>query len=204
MESQSSKPVYHHYCVWFKLLKDVIDNHLRISCIASSKNDNSMKVVLNPLMWAHYSCNHKGICIQYDLSNLIVLSHNNDGQILRMSDVRYRDHKILNGFITWDNALLAKAKCWEYEQETRLIYYTESKLNSDYVTLTGFPIKAIFMGYRISSKVRDFLKKFVSTHNIDLYQMTFLPDDITRMSARRILDMKSIKKIYNANTRNKK
>ena len=112
MESQSSKPVYHHYSVWFKLLKDVIDNHLRISCIASSKNDNSMKVVLNPLMWAHYSCNHKGICIQYDLSNLIVLSHNNDGQILRMSDVRYRDHKILNDFITLDNALLAKAKCW--------------------------------------------------------------------------------------------
>ena len=59
----------------FKLLKDLIDNHLRISCIASSKNDNSMKAVLNPLMWAHYSCNHKGICIQYDLSNLIVLSH---------------------------------------------------------------------------------------------------------------------------------
>lgn len=55
-----------------------------------------MKAVLNPLMWAHYSCNHKGICIQYDLSNLIVLSHNNDGQILRMSDVRYRDHKILS------------------------------------------------------------------------------------------------------------
>lgn len=190
MESQSSKPVYHHYSVWFKLLKDVIDNHLRISCIASSKNDNSMKAKLNPLMWAHYSCNHKGICIQYDLSNLIVLSHNNDGQILRMSDVRYRDHKILNDFITLDNALLAKAKCWEYEQETRLIYYTKSKLNSEYVPLTGFPIKAIFMGYRISSKVRDFLKKFVSTHNIDLYQMTFLPDDITRMSARKILDMK--------------
>ena len=46
------------------------------------------------------------------------------------------------------------------------------------------------MGYRISSKVMDFLKKFVSTHNIDLYQMTFLPDDITRMSARKILDIK--------------
>ena len=46
------------------------------------------------------------------------------------------------------------------------------------------------MGYGISSKVRDFLKKFVSIHNIDLYQMTFLPDDITQMSARRILDMK--------------
>lgn len=58
-------------------------------------------------------------------------------------------------------------------------YYTKTKLNSDYVPLPGFPIKAIFMGYRISSKVRDFLKKFVSTHNIDLYQMTFLPDDIT-------------------------
>ncbi len=72
----------------------------------------------------------------------------------------------------------------------RLIYFTKSKLNSDYVTLTGFPIKAIFMGYGISSKVRDFLKKFVSIHNIDLYQMTFLPDDITQMSARRILDMK--------------
>ena len=78
-----------------------------------------------------------------------------------LSFVRYRNHKILNDFITLDNALLAKAKCWDYEQETRLIYCTKSKLNSDYVPLPGFPIKAIFMGYRISSKVRDFLKKFV-------------------------------------------
>lgn len=107
-------------------------------------------------------------------------------KILPQCNYRYGYQRNMLG----GNALLAKAKCWEYEQETRLIYYTESKLNSDYVTLTGFPIKAIFMGYRISSKVRDFLKKFVSTHNIDLYQMTFLPDDITRMSARKILDMK--------------
>lgn len=28
------------------------------------------------------------------------------------SFVRYRGHKILNDFITLDNALLAKAKCW--------------------------------------------------------------------------------------------
>lgn len=83
--------------------------------------------------------------------------------------------KILNDFITLDNALLAKAKCWEYEQETRLIYYTKSKLNSAYVPLTGFPIKAIFMGYRISSKVRVFLKKFVSTHNIDLNKINTNP-----------------------------
>lgn len=81
--------------------------------------------------------------------------------VTTLSFVRYRNNKILKDFITLDNALLAKAKCWDYEQETRLIYYTKSKLNSDYVPLPGFPIKAIFMGYRISSKVRDFLKKFV-------------------------------------------
>ena len=42
--------------------------------------------------------------------------------VTTLSFVRYRGHKILNDFITLDNALLAKAKCWEYEQETHLFY----------------------------------------------------------------------------------
>lgn len=32
--------------------------------------------------------------------------------VTTLSFVRYRGHKILNDFITLDNALLAKAKCW--------------------------------------------------------------------------------------------
>lgn len=79
-------------------------------------------------MWAHYANSLKGICVQYELSDSVIRSHNDEKHLLKMCDIRYRGYKMLNDFITIDNALLAKADCWEYEYESRLMYYVKDNL----------------------------------------------------------------------------
>lgn len=180
----------------FKMLKNVLDKHLRIACLASSDSvrNAAVEAYRNPLMWAHYANSHKGICVQYELSDEIVRSHNDENHILRMADIRYRDHKMLKGSITIDNAMLAKADCWEYEHESRLMYYVkdnnawkDSGKVSDYVSIPGFPVKAVYMGYRIDNKVEAFLKRKLSAKNIPLYKMSFMDEDLTRMVANKIV-----------------
>lgn len=108
----------------FKMLSNILAKHLRVACVASSESDKNgaIQTYCNPLMWAHYADSHKGICVQYDLSDSVIRSHNDENHLLKMCDIRYREHKMLNDFITIDNALLAKTDCWEYEYESRLMY----------------------------------------------------------------------------------
>lgn len=179
----------------FKMLLKILAKNFRVACVASSSSDKkeAIETYCNPLMWAHYANNHKGICIQYDLSDRTIFSHNDENHLLKICDVRYRNHKMLSDFITIDNALLAKSDCWEYEHESRLMFYVKDNLEwrttsgvSNYVTLTGFPIKAVYLGCRVDQKVQSFLKKKLATKNIPLYKMAFIKDDLTKMEARLI------------------
>jgi hypothetical protein len=85
-------------------------------------------------MWAHYADFHRGICLGFDTNNEMF------GKAFK---IEYSQDYPKTKFFTdsnWDRAksqLLTKAKCWEYEQEWRLI---------DHVTGAGvkqFPKKAL-------------------------------------------------------------
>ena len=179
----------------FKMLSNILGKNLRVACVASSNSDKNgaIQTYCNPLMWAHYANSHKGICVQYDLSDSVFCSHNDENHLLKMCGIRYREHKMLNDFITIDNALLAKAYCWEYEHEARLMYYVKDNQEwrknggvSNYVTLPGFPIKAVYMGCRVHQKVESFLKMALAERNIPLYKMAFKKEDLTKMEAQPI------------------
>lgn len=174
-------------------LSDCINN-LKICCL--SKNDsNRDDIFLNPLMWSHYADSHKGICIQYEITKDTLAAYNNDEQILKIGSVRYRNRKVMSNYITLDNALLAKGKCWNYEQEERLIYYCKNnsrttrqdiKQNNGYISLDNFIITAIYLGYRISQDNKREIIEAVKGRNIDIYQVEFDKNDITRLKAKKI------------------
>lgn len=177
----------------FILLNNCIDN-LRICCL-SKKDSKSDDVFLNPLMWSHYADSHKGICIQYEITKDTLEAHNNDEHILRIGNVKYRNRKAMSDYITLDNALLAKGECWSYEQEERLIYYCknnikttrqENKQNNGYISLSGFKITAIFLGYRISADDKREVIEAIKERNIDLYQVGFDENDITKLKATKL------------------
>jgi len=122
------------------------------------------------LMWSHYSNKHKGLCIEFDASQEVILF----GQALK---VNYSEkYPIVNTFDIGNpkefrKALLTKSNHWSYEQEWRILklkndggfrkYYFPPEL------LTG-----IIMGALISPEYRDIILRWVSNYptKITLYQ----------------------------------
>lgn len=197
----------------FKLLKTAL-KRLRICCLSGYKESHWLdretisehqEQVYNPLMWAHYANSHKGICIEYEITPESISRHNNDKELLRLCPCAYRDHKPMSNGITLDNALMAKASCWSYEEEARLIYYSKDmskwanpnykdkngKKNTkevkllDYIFLEGFSVKAIYFGVRISQKDYFDVMRPLQKDNpsIKLYKMEFKKEDITQLKA---------------------
>lgn len=200
----------------FKLLKNAL-THLRICSLSGYKESQwhdrlttseRQKQVYNPLMWAHYANSHKGICIEYEITPECLVRHNNDNELLRLSPCAYREHKPMSDGITLDNALMAKASCWSYEEEARLIYYSKDmsrwvnpnykdkngKKNTkearllDYIFLEGFSVKAIYFGVRISKKDSNDVISHLQKLNpsVEVYKMEFNNDDITQLKANKI------------------
>lgn len=197
----------------FKLLKNAL-KHLRICSLSGYKESQChdrlttserQKQVYNPLMWAHYANSHKGICIEYEITPECLARHNNDNELLRLCPCAYREHKPMTDGITLDNALKAKASCWSYEEEARLIYYSKDmsqwvnpnykdknvKKNTkearllDYIFLEGFSVKAIYFGVRISQKDYNDVMNPLQSNNpsVKLFKMQFNKDDITQLKA---------------------
>jgi hypothetical protein len=50
-------------------MKKISNTNIRVACFSRFKNDNGF--MNKSQMWAHYADNHKGICVEYDISPLI-------------------------------------------------------------------------------------------------------------------------------------
>ena len=176
----------------YKMLSGILNDNLRMSCLVTPKTKRYKPEEISIqdcslLMWAHYADMHKGLCIQYEINDAVLCKHNDSSHLLKWGDVRYRDYKPISSDITIDNALLAKADCWDYENESRLIYYGKNKMSDDYVTLSGFPVKAVYLGCRFNRKHIAAVKTLLEAKNIPLCIMKFCKEDITKVKPYRIL-----------------
>lgn len=190
----------------FRIMKNAL-KRLRICSLSGydHKGYNRENFYLNPLMWAHYAKSHKGICIEYEITQEELSNYNNQNELLRLIPVSYRSQKAMSEYITIDNSLKAKADCWEYEKEARLIYFTkdmsrwiqqEWKVEThnqrggdqkykDFISLEGFKVKSIYFGYKTSNRDIIEITRLVQALNQDvaLYLVKFSEDDITKLYA---------------------
>lgn len=178
----------------FGMMDKVLNSNLRMSCLSTPSIEHLEYRVGEPritdcslLMWAHYAAMHKGICIEYDITDDAIRRYNDENHILKWCKVRYRARKVMCSDITLDNALLAKSDAWEYESESRLIYFSKKTNEQDYVTLPGFHVRAVYLGYRASRKLKAKLRELLMRKNIPLYEMSFRSEDITKLEERQIL-----------------
>ena len=82
----------------------------------------------NLLMWGHYAQSHHGFCLEYSTCNDILFQ--------KAMPVRYTDSLPALNLEAFSNSdfeqvmslLLTKAKCWEYEQEWRVLHQEPDKL----------------------------------------------------------------------------
>src|SRR5690554_2465483 len=109
---------------------NVIDNQFGVASLTTSFN--------NPLMWSHYANSHKGICIEYDLSEdvkdveslkslLIPVKYSNervtiDYTLMDKIDLKNIEDKGKNDLLKFFiSGLYTKHDVWKYEDEWRSI-----------------------------------------------------------------------------------
>lgn len=148
----------------------------------------------NLLMWSHYADNNRGICVEYSLDEL-----KQENEVLEhiypalYTDTRYlttnlqevidqrRELKICfeNNYVIDDITylvdiipqFLVKGKCWEYENEWRLIYSAYEIYDKNEELLNNYIVEfdcatAIYFGYRIDKEVKDNLIEIIQRINM--------------------------------------
>lgn len=116
-----------------------IKSNVQIICFVKDKPE---KGFLNEIMWAHYSDNHQGICLEID-RNIFIKENFEQLTESKFEPVSYGQHE--NPFIFGDHSLnkeenikkiieakykelfLRKSKYWKRENEERLIMFTNKQ-----------------------------------------------------------------------------
>ncbi len=109
----------------------------------------ALKSDKEPLMWSHYSDDHRGIRILYEIPYQFIIDNTNADNILVTSAVKYDIDPLINWFIRFANSeeeiddgfavniindilllsLTSKNTCWDYENEMRIIRKIPGKFN---------------------------------------------------------------------------
>lgn len=156
------------------------------------------------LMWSHYANNHKGICVELNMSHVVKYLNGNHGMVVHNVgvEVQYKDiiekpdyfKNRVGDYLNYQ--ISTKTKDWEYEQEWRLYIIDPSpmymslpfkpkigetydwKITRVYPVLGGECFEAIYLGAMISDEDKQKIVKLARklNPNIKIYQMTINPD----------------------------
>jgi hypothetical protein len=178
---------------WPIELLDGYINRMKEIYLISSFTQN---IVDNMPMWAHYSNNHQGFCVEYNVLNPKVvypISYEEDrfGLASIITTIFDLSNKIFKGEIDetnkefqWYMTLithfgLIKHKSWAYENEFRIIQADQGGNNKGALVPTikvGLDINAIFIGSQCSNENRDELIKIAQDLKVNIYEM-YLDDE---------------------------
>lgn len=128
------------------------------------------EVIDNVLMWSHYSQNHTGFCIEYDIASLdyddpltyfmypVIYTRK---PFLNSSSINYADN--INLIV----AQLNKSSDWSYEKEFRFL------LNPNSGTVYNMPIKPskIYLGNKISNENLKLILKIAKKMDVPIAKM---------------------------------
>ena len=144
---------------------------------------------VSPLMWAHYADNHKGVCIKYRFnSKSFPLLNEDETELFRIGNIDYKPRYSINEFEIkiWD-ALFAKSKVWEYEHETRLVYYSTNDIPMVKTVNVPGAITGIYLGLRCSGEDERIIKSLVKDRNIPIYRMYTDINNVYKLKAKLII-----------------
>lgn len=168
---------------YLPFLKDFLSK-LTVTCFSASGWDNQ-------LMWSHYANSYSGICVEYDFERM-------DKFIGFMCPVKYstirptislkdlgltKFEKDENGELITEEVnvnailshLLAKNKCWSYEEEWRLIN-VEGEPYTPLFIYVPF-VKSITLGLDLDDICKQLLWDVCQERGIECYQLIINPSD---------------------------
>ena len=138
----------------------------------------------NLVMWSHYSNNHKGYCIEYNLNQNELNSLNFEANDeLFLFGVEYENKPI--DYLSLPSKcqfyLRRKSKLWKYENEFRFISSKKGLHNVPENSIT-----AIYLGADANEIVKNTLKNLCLDKKIKLYE-TILSENTYKLKFKRIL-----------------
>jgi Protein of unknown function (DUF2971) len=178
----------HQYRLW-----EDIKSSSQIICFVK---DEPEKGFLNEIMWAHYSDNHRGVCLELDADILI---QENKVQLTDyiFEPVTYGKHERL--FFSWDSQLdkeqniqrfirtkykdlfLRKSNYWERENEKRLIIFNNTK---KYLTIKR-SLTGIYFGLLMPISYRPSIDRFINQEQTKLYDLYYEDNMIKIMETKK-------------------
>ncbi len=165
-----------NFCNDFDQLADHINNQSSIQ-----KPQIRREFYNNILMWSHYADSHRGICIEYSMSDLNSIE--DKSIITQFVKVNYEPHNVaLKGsrFLDYRHGFIDKHKDWKYESEIRLIYFNPNneELHIGLPLSNDSKIAAIYFGLRCSDKDKKLIKTILKDQDIQFYQMRHNPQNM--------------------------
>lgn len=146
-------------------------NNRGFYCVASSENTDYLACE-GLLMWVHYADAHKGYCVQYNERLLEGLEKDSlERGYCKMEYTDDMPYLPEDNDISFMNVIKTKSKCWESENETRLIYRGQGlkSINTD-------AIDAIYLGCMISDSNKSRLVSIAQRLGVQCFQMELRND----------------------------
>lgn len=151
----------------------------------------------NEMMWAQYSDNHKGVCLEIDQD--LFLEENKQLDIFKFQNVNYEPKK--KEWIHWnknltkdenieqyikrnfESLLLCKSHYWEKEYEKRLLI-----LANDFCYLNiKESLKGIYYGLSTHYSYNVAIQQFIDPNKTNLYKVCFEDNKLKRIKQKSIL-----------------
>lgn len=130
----------------------------------------------NKLMWSHYADSHKGFCIEYDYSDLVVDDHTVLPLPVIYSDERpliswkaalnNTPENVEEAVVQFTKGLLTKDNIWSYENEWRILIKAK-----DVPDIPMTHISCVYLGASISDENRNAILQIAKEKNYKVKQM---------------------------------
>lgn len=165
--------------VYLNLLPKIVQRFSSVLCF-SEKIDSI-------LMWSHYSCNHTGFALGYDLRSLLLPNDKSLGLYpVVYSETRYNAEDFLlylfgslmqapvhnTDMMSSIKLLLYKSLDWQYEQEWRIIKNNSSNLFESYSEAISLKPNSIYYGSCIDKEDYNKLHEIALRKGIEEHSMT--------------------------------
>lgn len=134
------------------------------------------------VMWSHYADNHRGFCMEYDISSINDFSRRMLFPVIYQNDMfdttKYLVEAICNKG-TFNNLfgslqILYKSPEWSYEKEWRLAYIAGVIAKEQNVPFAR--PNRVYMGARMSDENRQKIIQICKSKGVKLFQMSLVPN----------------------------
>jgi hypothetical protein len=129
------------------------------------------------LMWSHYADNHKGYCVGLNMDGLKASGKFGRGDFVQYDTSYPKISPDISGFDKAWQQSMTKSKCWEYEEEYRLVksFGPDTPTSDERKLYLADEISEVTLGLMMPEKHKQEIIEFAKLKGIKVYQAKKVP-----------------------------